>query len=506
MPANKSMISLSLVLRHLVVFLGMCFSSGYATNTAFSPSTALTNNPFGNVGAHSLISRAKIDDTNHPTLSATNSAGLFSLTSDANIRSLEFYFYSSTDCSTGLLSGANFLVDNFLTSSNNITANQNYYFDGSAIFTIAGNVLADPSAVKCVQAYIEGNNANPNTSQCMTFQNQNCSGSSSSCTTTTEAQTSSWTPATSSNWTSPTVCQTRHLYAGQNLVSGSGTLYACTFNATGTSLSCQTESQSVTGPVSSAASYTLGNSFFGGYFYYSTLTPAVYKCSYDPTQSASQAISHCSSQTITGLVGPRSIAMSKSTAFITDSNGTSINQLFSCSVDSSNGGLTACSQISVGSVTLNVPIGIAINNDYLYISNFSTVGGLYTVDYCALSGSSITGCTSVGASGLFSKPKQITIYNGYAYIVNSLPTSTSGAVTACNISNGSFSSSDCTKALGSSGFNSPQSIAIYNGYAYITDLSSSTPNITVCTSVSGGTISNCSTATSLSNLTSISVF
>lgn len=116
--------------------------------------------------------------------SAPTNAGLFYLTSNGNIRSVEFYFYSSTDCSSGLQAGANFLVDNFLTSSTNIIANSPYYFDSASMFNIASNVLGSSAAsnVQCIQAYLEGNNANSNTSQCISFQNENCSNGSS-CTT-----------------------------------------------------------------------------------------------------------------------------------------------------------------------------------------------------------------------------------------------------------------------------------------------------------------------------------
>ena len=432
-------------------------------------------------------------------------AGSFSLTSDANIRSIEFYFYSNATCSSGLLAGANILVNNFLTTSTNILANQTYYFDSTAIFNIAKNVLGSAAAVtnvQCIQAYLEGNNANSSTSQCMSFNNETCSSSGTSCTTSTSTQTSSWAPASSSNWGLPTVCQTRNVYIGQNTSPVTGAaLYACVFDAsTGTSFtSCTASSHAPT-----SVAYSIGNVFFGGYFYFLTTGTGnnnVYKCNYDPTQSAANAISNCTTQSISGgFQGPRSIAFSHNTAFITDSNG-STGRLISCTVNT-DGSLTGCNPVTTG-LTLQVPIGIAINNDYLYISDFRA----NSISYCSMSGATISSCTNISTSGIFRSPKQIAIYNNYAYIINSANGGTNGAVTSCNISNGSFSSSDCTSALSYSGFSAPQSIFIYNGYAYITDLSGTIP-VTVCTNVSNGTISDCSSigTTSVSKPTSISIF
>lgn len=364
---------------------------------------------------------------------------------------------------------------------------------------ILSNVLGSSAVpnVQCIQAYIEGNNANSSTSQCLNFNNETCSSSGTSCTTSTSTQTSSWAPASSSNWGSPTVCQTRHVYIGQNPSPVTGaSLYACVFNeSTGTSFtSCTASSHAPT-----SVAYSIGNVFFGGYFYFLTTGGLgqnnVYKCNYDPTQSAANAISSCTIQSIS-LQGPRSIAFSYNTAFITDSNG-STGRLISCTVNT-DGSLTGCNPITTG-LTLQIPIGIAINNDYIYISDFRA----NSVSYCSTSS-----CSSISSSTLFNSPKQIAIYNNYAYITNATNGGTNGAVTSCYISNGSFTNSDCKSALSYSGFTAPQSIFIYNGYAYITDLNGASPPVTVCTSVSNGTISGCSSmgTPSVSTPTSISIF
>lgn len=259
-----------------------------------------------------------------------------------------------------------------------------------------------------------------------------------------------------------------------------------------------------TNSVPTSTAYSLGNAFAGGYFYFSKITSAaVYKCNYDPTQSPQNAVSSCTQQTISGLLNPRSMAFSRGKVFITDSNGSSTGQLISCDITPSNGSLTSCNAISTPGITMRIPIGIAINNDYLYMSDFSG----NTVYYCSMSGSSISSCSSVTSSSRFVNAKQIAIYNDYAYIVNASP-STPGAVTSCYISNGSFSISDCQQALGSSGFTSPQSIAIYNGNAYITDLTNATNHITVCTSVANGIISGCqnTSGASVTSPASISIF
>ena len=302
-------------------------------------------------------------------------------------------------------------------------------------------------------------------------------------------ETCSGTSCTSSQtksvtWTSgpPTECATRYAYIANRAIN---TVTQCTVGAAGALTSCATELTlpSDTNPYAVAASnfiqYTMADASLGSE-----------KSRYCPIIPSTGAFDtgNCISLSSLSHV-PMSIAFNNKYAYIT---GQDTNTVYYYSVSPV---FTASSAVQLNNIGttgsgLDTPGGIAINNGYAYITGDTSAT---TVTKCNVSNAtgafSNCGPTGSGSSGL-NNSDGIAIYNGYAYV-----TSRSNFVAYCAVNSTSGALTNCTST--GSAFDIPIGIAINNGYAYIANHDGD--SVTQCTVNSDGTLTGCS-ATLLSSL------
>lgn len=164
-------------------------------------------------------------------------------------------------------------------------------------------------------------------------------------------------------------------------------------------------------------------------------------------------------------------------AYISDFSQNAISQ---CTV--TDGVLSNCVTAPIESNLFNNPVGIAIDNGYLYINNSGFgIGVESSVVECKLNGITPSNCkiqhpkTQSGDSVLY-YPIGITFYNNYVYIANwgmndgSVPPT----YAQCPINNNSVNWENCTKVgLSTNGNNmpadgTPEVVVFNNGYGYIT--------------------------------------
>ncbi len=147
------------------------------------------------------------------------------------------------------------------------------------------------------------------------------------------------------------------------------------------------------------------------------------------------------------FTSPRYIAISGSTAYITNINGASIT---ACTI--SAGAITTCGAPYIGSGNFASPSGIAISGSTIYVTSF----GSASVIACTVSGLNISGCSRFPLSS-FSGPMGIAISGSTAYLTSF----TSSSIIACAISPGNVDgcTTPYTGPTGGTFFN-PAGIAI----------------------------------------------
>ena len=404
--------------------------------------------------------------------------------SGSTLNFLQVYFYNDTLCET---SGNTDLMTNGVASFLNagigfsMQSPQLLNINESSLYQLAFNrgfTTTDMSNIQCIGVSMTGGNSSTSGINCSYFTDVICDNTTHQCTS-NASNSVSWVG-------SPTACVTKYVYisssSGQNV-------YKCAISPDSTLDTC-----ALTGP--SGALFTLGNVVNNGYAYLSSGAGSlaiVQMCTLNPASAGALTLASCASLgTLAGAA--KGIAFNGIFAYIAGSQG--ITQCNVTTVQVNNGSLTGCAllDLATGSVSFSAPTSLVINNGYFYVTNNSNS----SISICKIvTESSIQklSCTS-GTMTHVSSPKGIAINNGYIYFVNSFVNSTDGAVVSCQIQNNGATLGNCVNTGAStSDFSTPQGIAIYNDYAYITNNggSGSYPknSITKCQISSPGQLSGC---------------
>lgn len=433
---------------------------------------------------------------------AAPSAGQLTISaaSGGEVHFLQLFYYNSSSCASSALmaNGVADLTNNFVGFTlPSLPQKYRFNLNGTSIYNLIFNrgfTTGDMSTIGCIGVSLTGGNDSTNGINCTYFNDITCDNTTSECASSLN-QSVNWTTTT------PTPCVTpKNLYISNNAANN---VYACPINSDGTLGNCVQ-----TGPSGSslAASLTLGNIVNNGYAYFSsgaTTTSIVVKCSLNPASSG--ALSNCATTTsaaiTSSLNGAKGIAFSSYNNGINSrvyayiaTNNTSLAQCTVTTSQSGNGELSGCSSLPLagGSVSLSTPIDLVINDNYIYVTNNTGGIGTGSISICQIVSGNLS--CSTGTTTHVVNPKGIAINNGYIYFVNNSVNSIDGAVASCQITTGGALTNCVNTGALTSEFNTPQAIAIYNGYAYISNNGSSGSNkntITLCTISSPGQLSSC---------------
>lgn len=158
-------------------------------------------------------------------------------------------------------------------------------------------------------------------------------------------------------------------------------------------------------------------------------------------------------------------------------NEGSLNRISKCNVSSVDGTLSNCD--TTGGTFVR-PIGVTINNGYIYVTD----GSESTLSKCSVSAAdgTLSGCVITGST--FNGPGGMTINNGYAYVANL----NGNNVSKCNVSATDGSLDPC--GTFNDNFVQPAGIIFDNNHAYVTNSGDNT--VSKCdVSTSDGALSNC---------------
>jgi hypothetical protein len=167
--------------------------------------------------------------------------------------------------------------------------------------------------------------------------------------------------------------------------------------------------------------------------------------------------------------------------FIVDS-GDAAGGITQCIADSNSGEISNCS-LAISSGFAN-PRQIALYNNFAYVTN--TTG---TVSKCPLSYSGIGTCTSA-SSGL-TNVNGIVFNDNYVYVTSHMDTA--NTIQRCLVSNSDGSLSNCSIVQTYNALDGLSGMTINNSYLYITSKINDSYGIQICTIGSpNGELSNCS--------------
>ena len=422
---------------------------------------------------------------------------------DGNGSTLNFfqvYFYSDTLCET---SGNTDLMTNGVASFLNagigfsMQSPQLLNINESSLYQLAFNrgfTTTDMSNIQCIGVSMTGGNSSTSGINCSYFTDVTCDNTTHQCTS-NASNSVSWV-------SSPTACVTKYVYISNNTGLN---VYKCAINSDSTLDTC-----ALTGP--SSAAFTLGNVVNNGYAYFASGTSnaaIVQMCTLNPANAGTLTSASCASLG-TLAAAAKGIAFNGIFAYIAGSAG--ITQCNVTTAQSNNGLLTGCALLALagGSVSFSAPISLVINNGYFYITNNSNS----SISICQITAGKLSCPPLSVVTTHVSSPKGIAINNGYIYFVNSSVNSTDGAVASCQIQNNGANLGNCVNTGAStSDFSTPQGIAIYNDYAYITNNGGSgvypKSSITKCQISSPGQLSDCrqvARTTTFSTPTGISIY
>lgn len=144
------------------------------------------------------------------------------------------------------------------------------------------------------------------------------------------------------------------------------------------------------------------NIFFNNTFAYLIATNGVYYCPINYSGSLGQCTLSWSG------TNPQNIAFSSSNAYITDRNA---NKVYTCMINSTSGELSSCRDS--GATGLNMPVGVALSENYVYITNNATG----TVTSCQIGNSGLLSSCQTATTNL-GTPAGITINSSIAYIAD----------------------------------------------------------------------------------------
>lgn len=388
---------------------------------------------------------------------AGSSAALMTLTgSSGTIHFLKAYLYhSNTTLCNGTLTllGAVSVVDNG--SGFPFTAGQDVSFNQNAAYTLytnTGQGLPNPSVVDtvtCMKIYLTGGNDTNYHSSCMQF-GQTCSGSTC---------IASAPTTVSSPWvnTAQTPCQTPLLYAAAS--SSGPQVWYCTIPGDGT-LGC-------THLTSFAGTGAFGVAINNGYAYFTdpNFTQKIYPC----TIAASNGVPTCAAgTTFTG--SPKGLALNSGVYYYTGGN----QFLYAGGITQNTGAFSAPTS---GGTQYHSPLGININNGYAYFVNQfpnpPTGATNDAVYYCTLAGVCNPTTTGLVSGVAITSAYDIALNNGYAYIPYATSSPATTGIMYCKVNDGLAIPADkgklqnCQPTGSGVGLDTPQSIVIYNGIAYI---------------------------------------
>lgn len=231
---------------------------------------------------------------------------------------------------------------------------------------------------------------------------------------------------------------------------------------------------------------------YNNYLYVTSATGSVSTCSLSSFSILGCADSGSSLSYVNG------IAIESSYAYITSFTGENfIATIQKCSINSADGSLSSCSSVKNFTDTDNLA-GMTLNNGYLYVAASLDGGSSVGIEKCTIkqSDGSILGCnlfapTDGNDDQIFNNPTSIAIQNGYAYVTNN---SSSGmyskSVIQCNVDAGTGNLSNC--AVATAGFTNASGITTFKGFIYITDSATGLNTTTMCSISSvDGSLSGC---------------
>lgn len=407
-------------------------------------------------------------------------AGDLSITPGGVIHYLKVFFYSDTAC-TNLLGSAS-LIDNTVGFS--FDSGQTVHLRSDAVYALANNQGIAMDDIQCMSLYVSGQKQSDGGVACQSFTDETCTGSSC-----TSAQTKSV------SWTSnPSECGTVYAYVSTNLNTGG--VSKCRLNSsTGALENC----------ASTAGSFVfatpIGVGVNNGYGYIMNiqkpLASAISMCRISSTDGALEDCSDTANPS--NLGSPKNIVFDRGYAYLTGIESATSDRVVKCAVDPATGALAVASCTYL----LNIPddafndidVGISINNDYSYITDF----GNDKIIKCTVTPATgdFTDCADT-ATG-FSGPSGIAFNNAYAYITNK----NNNTVSICAVNPETGALSGCSAST-ETGFNVPTSIAIHKGSAYVVNQGSH--SISQCTIGLNGILQDCDQTASITFPRSIAIY
>ncbi len=411
--------------------------------------------------------------SSNPSVGDTNYAAQWTLTSaSGTIHRLQVWFYSSSDCSGNPLNTAS-IVDNGPGIA--FTAGQTAKLSATSAYTLANNKGITMISIGCMKAYIDGGNESPLGAACQLFA-EDCFTTPSECTSNTTTPFVSWA-------NNPTACATRYAYIANN---NDSTITQCTIQNSDGTLSCiANEATGLNSPE--------GLDINNGYIYISTSNSST-----TVKQFTVSATNGMLATLVNNTAGNNPLDVTLNGNYVYIGQNLSSTSILFCPINPSNGQIATCN--STGDLTFNNIYAIAFNNGYAYIGSFDGGSATPSVTVCTLAPltgqlSSCVQQTSLNTN-LGSNLNGLAINNNYVYISNFL------SILVCPIqSGGSLSFSSCV----SSNYNNfPNRITFFNNstdnndYAYVTSgINSAVYRCTV--NPSDGTFVNSSCASVGSN-------
>lgn len=378
------------------------------------------------------------------------------LTGDSVIHYLKAYFFSS-GCTTLLGTGS--IIDN---GTGFAFDNEAVYLNGDSTFKLANTHVDNPTAnIGCMKLIWDGGNASTDGSNCQEFTDESCSGSTCS---SSQSKNVTWAA-------SAPVCTNAPIHMFYQADDGKET-HSCTLNTSNGNM----VSSSCSNQVTSSGMFGLATN--NGYIYIiKNASRKIEKCAIDPNTGDFESNS-CVETPSTALPSPdspRSIVLNTHFAYITTFTA---NNVYRCDVSLTDGALSNCAVAATGETQ---GLGVAINNGFLYYG--SSNGDIRKCTINPTTGA-LSPCAenATGAGSVIG----MTIHNNFMYTTTA---STTVRLYSINSSNGDLTFVETTG--GAFDFGTSFDIAVFNSYAYVTNIESPA-TITKClVNNSTGALSDC---------------